>query len=120
MVVRSKTPSNNPNIPRMICHVRLHEFGNEDEFRISNDVISAYQTWDVQRRVTYRPTNAGCLMRNMTHTEFCPVCREGMWYQILQRISLIGNALEFIEALAHNQTDFFQMISTSAITLILT
>lgn len=29
-------------------------------------------------------------MRNMTHTEFCSVCKEGMWYQFLRRISLIG------------------------------
>lgn len=88
--VRSKTPSTNPSIPRMICSVRLYEFGNEDEFEIDNDIVSAYPTWDTSRRVTYRPTNAGCLMRNMTHSEFCSVCKEGMWYQFLQRISLIG------------------------------
>lgn len=88
--VRSKTESTNPDIPRMICSVTLHEFGNEDEFHMDNDIVSAYPTWDVSRRVTYRPTNAGCLMRNMTHTEFCTVCKEGMWYQFLQRISLIG------------------------------
>lgn len=74
----------------MICSVTLHEFGNEDEYEWSNDIVSAYPTWDVRRRVTYRPTNAGCLMRNMTHSEFCPVCKEGMWYQFFQRISLIG------------------------------
>lgn len=88
--VRSKTPSTNPDIPRMICSVRLYEFGNEEEFHIDNSVVSAYPTFDVSRRVTYRPTNAGCLMRNMTHNEFCSVCKEGMWYQFLQRISLIG------------------------------
>lgn len=74
----------------MICSVRLFEFGNEDEYHMDNDFVSAYATWDVSRRVNYRPTNAGCLMRNMTLTEFCPVCKEGMWYQFLQRISLIG------------------------------
>lgn len=88
--VRSKTPSTNPDIPRMICSVRLYEFGDEDVFSISNDIVSAYPTFDVNRRLTYRPTNAGCLMRNMTHNEFCSVCKEGMWYQFLQRISLIG------------------------------
>lgn len=88
--VRSKTPSTNPAIPRMICSVTLHEFGSEDEFHMDNDIVSAYPTWDVSRRVTYRPTNAGCLMRNMTHNELCSVCKEGMWYQFLQRISLIG------------------------------
>lgn len=74
----------------MICSISLHEFGNEDEYHNDNDIVSAYPTWDVARRVNYRPTNAGCLMRNMTHSEFCPVCREGMWYEFLQRISLIG------------------------------
>ncbi|KAG4078335.1 hypothetical protein HA402_013045 [Bradysia odoriphaga] len=89
--VRSKTSYTHPTIPRMLCSVNLHEFGNEDEFHIDNSVISAYPTWDVRRRVTYRPTNAGCLMRNMTHQELCSVCKEGMWYQFLQRISLIDD-----------------------------
>ncbi|XP_037039193.1 uncharacterized protein LOC119076514 [Bradysia coprophila] len=89
--VRSKTSYTHPTIPRMLCSVNLHEFGNEDEFHIDNSVISAYPTWDVRRRVTYRPTNAGCLMRNMTHHELCSVCKEGMWYQFLQRISLIDD-----------------------------
>lgn len=57
--VRSIKPSTNPFIPRMLCSINLHEFGNENEFHIDNDVVSAYQTWDVNRRVTYRPTNAG-------------------------------------------------------------
>lgn len=88
--VRSKTASTNADIPRMICSVQLHEFGNEDEFNMENDHISAYPVWDDRLRVTYRPTNAGCLMRNMTHSQFCSVCQEGMWHQFLQRISLIG------------------------------
>lgn len=73
----------------MICNIVLHEFGSEAEFRIDNNYYSAYPTWDVSRRVTYRPTNSGCLMRNMTHNELCSVCKEGMWYQFLRRISLI-------------------------------
>jgi len=89
--VRSKTPSTNLEIPRMICSINLHEFGSEEEFHIDNDFVSAYPTWDVARRVTYRPTNAGCLMRNMSNTEFCSVCKEGMWYQFLTRISLIDD-----------------------------
>jgi hypothetical protein len=89
--VRSKTSSTNPDIPRMICSITLHEFGTEDEFHIDNTVVSAYPTWSVYGTKTFRPTNAGCLMRNMTHSEFCPVCKEGMWYQFLQRISLIDS-----------------------------
>ncbi|KAI9290891.1 hypothetical protein K502DRAFT_353517 [Neoconidiobolus thromboides FSU 785] len=89
LTVRSKTASTNQDIPRMIASVTLHEFGDENEFKIANDNYSAYPTWDVNRRKTYRPTNAGCLMRNMTHNSFCNVCKEGMWFQFLKRISLI-------------------------------
>jgi len=89
--VRSKTPSTHPDIPRMICSITLHEFGTEDEFHMDNNHVSAYPTWSVFGSKTFRPTNAGCLMRNMTHAEFCPVCKEGMWYQFLQRISLIDS-----------------------------
>jgi hypothetical protein len=91
ITVRSKTASTNPDIPRMICSITLHEFGTEEEFHIDNTYVSAYPTWSVSRTKTLRPTNAGCLMRNMTHSEFCPVCKEGMWYQFLQRISLIDS-----------------------------
>ncbi|CAG7832889.1 unnamed protein product [Allacma fusca] len=91
--VRSKTNSTNPNIPRMICHVQLHEFGSETDFHMSNDYISAYPTFHVDGAKTFRPTNAGCVMRNMSRGSFCPVCREGMWYRFLERISLIDSVV---------------------------
>ncbi|KXN73693.1 hypothetical protein CONCODRAFT_3381 [Conidiobolus coronatus NRRL 28638] len=87
--VSSKTNSTNNRIPRMISSINLHEYGDEKEFNISNDYYSAYPTWDINRKKTYRPTNEGCLMRNMTSSHFCNVCKEGMWYQFLNRISLI-------------------------------
>lgn len=89
--VRSRTPSTNPSIPRMICSINLHEFGNESEYHVDNSFVSAYPTWDDQKRITYRPTNAGCLMRNITHNEFCSVCKEEMWIQFLSKISLIDS-----------------------------
>ncbi|CAL8080667.1 unnamed protein product [Orchesella dallaii] len=91
--VRSKTPSTNPDIPRMICSISLHEYGTEEEFVMSPDHVSAYPTWDTWRTKRYRPTNEGCLMRNMTHNKFCPVCQEGMWAQFLERISLIDQVV---------------------------
>jgi len=94
LVIRSKTPSTNPDIPRMVASVDLHEFGSSEEFVQDNSYISAYPTWNWLNRKSYRPTNAGCLMRNMTHNEFCPVCREGIWSQFLRRVSLI-DGLEF-------------------------
>lgn len=85
----------------MICSITIHEFGGDEEFNIDNEHVSAYPTWDVARRVTYRPTNAGCLMRNMTSNSFCSVCKEGMWYQFLQRISLIGRNEFFFKFLTN-------------------
>jgi len=89
--VSSKTPPTNPDIPRMIANINLHEFGTPSEFNHANDHVSAYPTWSTSRVKTYRPTNAGCSMRNMTHTSFCDVCKEGMWMQFFQRISLIDS-----------------------------
>jgi len=91
LVVRSKTNATHPFIPRMICSVTLHEFGNEEEFEIPNSYVSAYPTWDINGAKTLRPTNAGCLMRNMSHPLFCEVCQEGMWYQFFMRIGLIDD-----------------------------
>lgn len=76
-VVRAKTASTHPDIPRMICSISLHEYGTEEEFVMSPNHVSAYPTWDAWRVKRYRPTNEGCLMRNMTHDRFCPVCQEG-------------------------------------------
>jgi hypothetical protein len=89
--ILSKTAPTHPDIPRMICSVVLHEYGNENEYHTAKDYYSAYPTWDdsAARVKTYRPTNGGCLMRNMTHSEFCSVCKESMWLQFLERISLI-------------------------------
>ncbi|KAI9293856.1 hypothetical protein K502DRAFT_325116 [Neoconidiobolus thromboides FSU 785] len=94
VTIRSKTNSTNKNIPRMIANIVLHEFGTEKNFNEDNNNYSAYPTWDVDRRKTYRPTNARCLMRNMTSSSFCNVCKEGMWLQFLKRISLI-DSLEY-------------------------
>jgi hypothetical protein len=69
LTIRSKTNSTNPKIPRMVASVDLHEFGSDAEFNIDNDYISAYPTWSYINTKTFRPSNAGCLMRNMTHNK---------------------------------------------------
>lgn len=91
--VRSKTPPTHETIPRMICSVTLHEYGDETEYHTSNDYYSAYPTWDdsASRRKTLRPTNNGCLMRNMSSTTFCSVCKESMWLQFLEKVSLVDS-----------------------------
>jgi len=77
----------------MICSITLHEYGSPEEYNTENDYYSAYPTWDDSgsRVKTFRPTNAGCLMRNMSHPEFCSVCKESMWIQFLNRVSLIDS-----------------------------
>ncbi|KXN73686.1 hypothetical protein CONCODRAFT_3372 [Conidiobolus coronatus NRRL 28638] len=89
--VRSKTPSTNKDVPRMIASVTLHEYGNEKEFRDSNSHYSAYPVWDVDRVKRLRPTKDYCLMRNITSANFCNVCKEGMWYSFLSKITLIDD-----------------------------
>jgi len=89
--VRSKTPSTNPKVPRMICSINIHEYGNEEEFHIDNEYVSAYPTWSAYGTKTFRPSNERCLMRNMSSPSFCNVCKEGMWHQFFQRISLIDD-----------------------------
>lgn len=51
--------------------------------------ISAYPTWDINGRKSYRPTNEGCLMRNMAERRFCSPCMEGMWLRFLKKVALI-------------------------------
>jgi len=108
--VRSKTNSTHPTIPRMIGSISIHEFGDAAEFHAHNTHISAYPTWSAYGVKTFRPTNAGCLMRNMSHPSFCNVCQEGMWYQFLQRISLIDDLL--VEAEVGNPQAKFLTLQT--------
>ncbi|KAJ9078779.1 hypothetical protein DSO57_1003243 [Entomophthora muscae] len=52
---------------------------------MENNNYSAYPTWDFKKQKTYRPTNTKCLMRNITSSTLCHVCKEGNWSQFLQR-----------------------------------
>ncbi|RKO93778.1 hypothetical protein BDK51DRAFT_26001 [Blyttiomyces helicus] len=76
---------------RQLCSVSLAEFGGEDTYKYDNSYIGAFPTFDLYNRKTYRPTNEGCLMRNMSSTVFCPVCIEGLWQNLLSKISLIDS-----------------------------
>jgi len=76
---------------RQLCSVTLHEFGSDADFNNQEGYIGAYPTWDSSGRKTYRPTNDMCLMRTMESTKFCPICKEGMWQQFLQRMSLVDD-----------------------------
>jgi len=76
---------------RQLCNVNLHEYKAEPLFHFSNSFIGAYPTWNSAGRVSYRPDNELCLMRNMSSPIFCPVCQETIWIQFFKRISLIDN-----------------------------
>jgi KaiC/GvpD/RAD55 family RecA-like ATPase len=72
---------------RQLCNVVLLEY--PDSFRKNLDFVGAYPTRDINGKVSYRPTDDNCLMRNMERENFCPVCVEGLWLNLLKRISLI-------------------------------
>ncbi|KAI8925350.1 IgA peptidase M64-domain-containing protein [Entophlyctis helioformis] len=79
---------------RQLCSITLHEFGDESQFKMDNTVVGMYPTWSLYGTKTYRPTNEGCLMRNMSSHSFCPVCKEGLWENLMTRISLIDDLVE--------------------------
>ncbi|KAG0235517.1 hypothetical protein BGW42_005130 [Actinomortierella wolfii] len=76
---------------RQLCSVTLHEFAGEDKYRFDNSVISAYPTYDIRNRRTWRPSNEFCLMRNMTSVHLCSVCQEGLWLKLLNKMSLLDD-----------------------------
>jgi hypothetical protein len=52
----------------------------------SDIFLHRFSMWNT---TTYRPTNEGCLMRQVVHPNFCSVCTEGLWLHLLKRIDLI-------------------------------
>ncbi|RUS21350.1 IgA peptidase M64-domain-containing protein [Endogone sp. FLAS-F59071] len=87
---RQTSPPADPSGPiRQLCSVTLHEYTLEDKYVFSNDHVSAYPSFSIDGRKTFRPTNEGCLMRNMSQTTLCPVCQEGLWHQLLRKVTLI-------------------------------
>ena len=83
-----------PEVPqiRQLCNVVMHEFRNESDFHFDREWISAYPTWRQGGALAgYRPGNEKCLMRNMTSVDFCSPCIEGMWLELLNRLSLIDD-----------------------------
>jgi len=80
------------NVIRQLCNVVMHEYRNESAFHFDREWISAYPTWRQGGSLAgYRPNNEKCLMRNMTSTDFCSPCIEGMWLHLLNMMSLIDD-----------------------------
>jgi len=74
---------------RQLCSVTMHEFMGEDQYRFDNSIISAYPTYDLYGRKTWRSNHELCLMRNMASTQFCSICKEGLWHRLLSKASLL-------------------------------
>lgn len=50
--------------------------------------VHRFSMWN---KTTYRPTNEGCLMRQVVLPHFCKPCTEGLWHQLLKRVDLIDD-----------------------------
>ncbi|KAG0316947.1 hypothetical protein BGZ99_006605 [Dissophora globulifera] len=74
---------------RQLCSVTLHEFMGEDQYRFDNSIISAYPTYDINGHKTWRSNHEFCLMRNMSSTQFCSICKEGLWHRLLSKATLL-------------------------------
>jgi len=71
-----------------LSNLSIHEFGHE--MHDDPSFIGAFPVFSEDLSIDgYRPTNNSCLMRDMLHPFFCPVCQENNWLQFFSRISLI-------------------------------
>ena len=74
-----------------ISSVTVHEYASD--FHNERGYIGAFPNFDKYLNVDgYRPTNESCLMRDMTHEFFCPVCQENNWSHFFGNINLIDSA----------------------------
>lgn len=72
-----------------LCSFEIIEYGNPTEFNTDVGNVAAYPTFSMWNGTTYRPTNEGCLMRQVVLPHFCQPCLEGLWLQLLKRVDLI-------------------------------
>ncbi len=74
-----------------LSSLTVHEYAGD--FHDEPGLVSAFPVFDSTRSVAgYRPTNESCLMRDMTHQNFCQVCQENNWMKFLDRIEMIDRA----------------------------
>jgi len=80
------------DVQLQLCNFEITEYQDEDLYRTDRTFIGAYNTYRLGGTlVGYRPDHETCLMRNMSSPDFCVVCLEGMWLNLLPRMSLIDN-----------------------------
>ncbi|MCX6124022.1 MAG: M64 family metallo-endopeptidase, partial [Proteobacteria bacterium] len=74
-----------------LSNLTVHEYG--PDFHSENGFIGAFPVFAENLEVAgYRPTNEGCLMREMENPFFCPVCQENNWLNFFDKVSLIDSA----------------------------
>jgi hypothetical protein len=74
-----------------LSSLTVHEYAAD--FHDAPDFIGAFPNFDKDLSLAgYRPTNESCLMRDMEHEYFCPICQENNWNQFFGNISLIDSA----------------------------
>ncbi|KAI9362932.1 IgA peptidase M64-domain-containing protein [Zopfochytrium polystomum] len=86
---RQGFPSKTGSPIRQLCSVTLHEYQAEPHYHFDNNFYGAFPTYALNGKKSYRPTHEGCLMRNMTQETFCNVCKEGLFLNLLRKISVI-------------------------------
>jgi hypothetical protein len=71
-----------------LSNLTVHEYG--PGYHHDNSFVGAYPVFNPNLSVAgYRPTNEGCLMRDMMHPFFCPVCQENNWLHFFDNVRLI-------------------------------
>ena len=81
--VKALRPKGNEYVSSMT----IHEYANDP--LAAPDTIGAFPVFGPSRDVRgYRPTDERCLMRNMLHPDFCPVCQENNWRELMGSLKL--------------------------------
>ena len=71
-----------------VSSVHIHEYAYD--FHFDDNYISAYPVFSsVGNQAGFRPTNEGCLMRDMNHATFCPICQENNWLNFFALINTV-------------------------------
>lgn len=79
-----------PSGQAYLSSMTVHEYGFDPQQDLEH--IGAYPVFGPDLKVAgYRPTNEACLMRNMLHPWFCPVCQENNWRQLLGALQLVDS-----------------------------
>ncbi len=87
-----------------ISSLTVHEYAKNFDYDMSR--VAAFPNFDKENNIDgYRPTNESCLMRDMMHEYFCPVCQENNWLNFFNNISLIDKV-----QVKKNGTDFSVLI----------